>query len=105
MRVCQSMQENACMWTAMLNDIAYVTRNCPVSCNYRKYNALVDSIYSNDSTIGLTFASNQIATYKEYLIYDFAGMVGSVGGNFGLFVGWSFYDILIFLISALMKRM
>ena len=104
MRVCQSMQENACMWTAMLDDIAYVTKNCPVSCNYRKYNALVDSVFSNDSTIGLTFASTQIATYEEYLIYDFAGMVASVGGNFGLFVGWSFNDMLKFLIKELMKR-
>ena len=92
------------MWTAMLDDIAYVTKNCPVSCNYRKYNALVDSVFSNDSTIGLTFASTQIATYEEYLIYDFAGMVASVGGNFGLFVGWSFNDMLKFLIKELMKR-
>ena len=30
---------------------------------------------------------------QEYLIYDITGFVGSVGGTLGLFIGFSFRDI------------
>ena len=87
------MYENSCMWEAMLDDIEDAEKLCPISCIYRQYDSLVDFIYADDSTIAINFASTEITTYEEYLIYDFAGMVGSVGGNLGLFVGWSFHDL------------
>ena len=28
----------------------------------------------------------------EYTVYDFGGILGTVGGSFGLFMGYSFYE-------------
>ena len=32
--------------------------------------------------------------YKEYLIFDMVGMIGSVGGTLGMFIGFSFSGII-----------
>ena len=85
MNLCQSMNENSCMWTAMLDDMEEAEKLCPISCNYRQFEALVDNIYADESNIAVTFTSHEITKYEEYLIYhDFARMVGSVGGSFRL---------------------
>jgi len=39
--------------------------------------------------------------YEEYLIYDVKGMVGSIGGTLGLFIGFSFYNVIGYLQEAL----
>ncbi len=33
--------------------------------------------------------------FTEYEVYDLSGIVGSVGGSLGLFVGFSFFDCLM----------
>ncbi len=38
--------------------------------------------------------SPKIEVLKEYAVYDFSGILGSVGGSLGLFVGFSFLDCL-----------
>ena len=97
--ICQSMEDNTCMFGASLDEVANATKYCPIKCTYRQFDALVDSIITDNSVIMINFASTQITTYEEYLIYDLAGMVGSVGGNFGLFVGWSFHGLFTLLLD------
>ena len=36
---------------------------------------------------------------EEYKVYDFNGILGSVGGSLGLFIGFSFLDMMIYFIS------
>ena len=49
-----------------------------------------------------------LTIYQEYLIYDGIGMIGSVGGTLGMFIGFSFSNvistILHFLLLNLNKR-
>ena len=47
------------------------------------------------------FATLKTEVHKEYLIYDVIGMVGLVGGTLGLFIGFSFSNVLTFLIEYL----
>ena len=35
----------------------------------------------------------KVLVTQEYLIYDSIGMIGSVGGTLGMFIGFSFYDV------------
>ena len=32
---------------------------------------------------------------EEYLVYNFSGIVGTVGGSLGLFIGFSFLDFML----------
>ena len=46
-------------------------------------------------------AKGKMNVYEEYLIYDVKGMVGSIGGTLGLFIGFSFYNVIGYLIGFL----
>ena len=90
---------------------------CPKSCSALEYTGSVDYeafkdvIYSRPSK-NTTYFSLVVrykppgteVVYEEYLIVDFYGMVGVVGGTLGLFVGFSFFNIIPFFID-LIKRM
>ena len=44
--------------------------------------------------IGYNFAQPEmIIKYKEHLVFDMTGMVGSVGGTLGMCIGFSFTGI------------
>ena len=40
-----------------------------------------------------------IRVYEKYAVYDFSGIVGTVGGSLGLFIGFSFMDLMLMLIK------
>ena len=46
-----------------------------------------------------------MATYKEYLIYDAIGMIGSVGGTLGLCIGFSFTNVASYLTNLFKKAL
>ena len=72
---------------------------CPKSCDIKKY--LGEIVFRQDWGTNYTFETlfefaspYKVKVKEEYLIYDFIGLVGSVGGTLGLFIGFSFYDII-----------
>ena len=40
-----------------------------------------------------------VIVYEEYLIYDTINMIGSLGGTLGIFIGFSFSNVLNVIIS------
>ena len=44
----------------------------------------------------------EIQVQTEYLIYDFNGLLGFIGGTLGLFIGFSFYGLLTDLINSVL---
>ena len=51
------------------------------------------------------FQSLKMTIIQEYLVYDWKGMITSVGGSLGLFLGFSFLDFSFHLINAFEKWM
>ena len=49
------------------------------------------------------FQSQNVQVQEEYFVYDFTGFVGSVGGTFGLFIGFSFWSFLNTVIELCLK--
>ena len=45
------------------------------------------------------FETMEIQVREEYIIYDFIGMIGGIGGTLGLFVGFSFFDAFCWLLE------
>ena len=88
---------------------------CAKSCSVLEYTGFVDSIGPN----GVVYKPNPNETYfsltirhkhpgtvtinEEYVIIDFYGMVGVVGGTLGLFIGFSFFDAITFLMTFFQK--
>ena len=50
-----------------------------------------------DIELSFQYPSPNLILYEEYLIYDWIGMIGSIGGSLGLFVGFSFRDLFTYL--------
>ena len=49
----------------------------------------------------ITFSSNTYTVHEEVLILDFIGLLGSVGGSLGLFIGFSFFDYIAMFMDNL----
>ena len=90
----------------------YVNKyKCPKPCSILEYSGKLDywaNKYDQQSNntiiIYLRFQIPEVITiYEEYLIYDFNGMLGSIGGTLGLFVGFSFSSIIQLFINLLKK--
>ena len=88
-----------------------VELKCYHSCNILQYSALdirnsQGSYKINKSTDIYHFkyqfgnANNKMKAFHEYLIYDAMAMIGSVGGTFGLFIGFSMTGVIASLIES-----
>ena len=42
-----------------------------------------------------------ITVHEEYVVYDFNGIVGTVGGSLGLFIGFSVLDFMLYILNRL----
>ena len=47
------------------------------------------------SNVNLAFQTKTQQVHEEYLLYDETGVIGSIGGTLGLFIGFSFRSIII----------
>ena len=61
------------------------------------------------SNSGLRWFSAQIerrhiTVYTEYKIFDLSGILATVGGSLGLFVGFSFLEFMMCLINGVAPR-
>ena len=98
---CQTEEETYDSWTHLF----YVLFSdehfpCLESCTIREYTGKVDykEPMEDNHTFGMTIRFARpytMTTYEEYLLYDFSELVGSVGGTLGLFIGFSFYDMIL----------
>ena len=58
-------------------------------------------VYDEQNKTGLwvLLSSPEIKVNKKYAVYDFNGIVGTVGGSLGLFVGFSVMEFMLMLIK------
>ena len=62
----------------------------------------IDFDYSKEYLIWTyRYPSSTAQVQEEYLLYDETGVIGSVGGTLGLFIGFSFRDIIAYLIKKI----
>ena len=80
------------------DDFWAIKRNCTLPCTTLSYtgqsNDAVDYEFS-DRHVGIGFfLSKDREVQEEYLITDVTDFMGYAGGTLGLFVGFSFYDVI-----------
>ena len=106
--MCETKEENNCAWKKQrdLGAILQTNGTCK-PCKKYDYSGMqtfqnenVEDKYMHQKQLTYQFAYPQVLTiYQEYLIYDGIGMIGSVGGTLGMFIGFSFSNA----ISSILK--
>ena len=91
-----------------------VISKCPIPCSQTSYSVNVDYLTpkswngrdfeANMSLLMVSFNSLDVEEMVETLIYDFGSLMTSVGGNLGLFLGFSCFSSLIMLIDWILDR-
>ena len=92
-----------------------VSHGCPLDCRTRRFsvqkeNHKSDVSYANVNLVrgymaegirdlNMKISSPVVKVNTEYKVYDFNGIVGSVGGSLGLFIGFSFFDFLLYILD------
>ena len=91
-----------CNWNVVRNLIQTITNNNehPKTCITSQYPGLSQESYDKDAKIKYKFALPLKAkVYEEYFIIDSFGLIGSVGGTLGVFIGFSFSGLIINIIE------
>ena len=100
-------------WSCSNNFLRNLRKNviengtCPRSCVITNYKGKIthDFAFDHKNTIAISyyFAPPFISIiYEEYLLFDFLGLISSVGGTLGMFIGFSFIAIISLLFSYLL---
>ena len=84
---------------------------CSKACATFQYTGEMNSQFtgftnnSREVYIGYWFNyEDEVDMFEEYLIYEITGVIGSIGGTLGLFIGFSFLDISKKLINIFRKK-
>ena len=104
---CETISDYVCMkWK--FNAIMFeIVENCPKHCSATQFNGKCNFILHSDEDTKnsfiwyYVFSSKEIEVNEEYVLYDETGVIGAVGGTLGLFIGFSFREIIGYVIKGL----
>ena len=111
---CRDLKEEKCIFDLLNAKFSSIMPLCKEQCQNLEYSGsiteagLVTTNFPND--IGqridlLLLSTNLYRTIKEeYKIYDEVGLIGSIGGSLGLFLGFSFYGVLSDVLDHFWKK-
>ena len=74
--------------------------NCQRPCTIVEYQGTIKkylgwgNFNEGNTMISILFPTKEVRLQEEYLIYGIVDLIGIVGGNLGLFIGFSFYDVI-----------
>ena len=86
------------------------TQICPKLCNIVQYSGKLIMVYNHKQgpynySFRYRFAPPHTEKiFEEYLIYDIVSMVGSVGGNLGMWIGFSFTGFISNMMIIIQNR-
>ena len=103
--LCEKGEENHRMVAKLHELLLPMMQKCPISCIRTEYIGRQNSVKYSYPGLALFwhFESTNVQVYQEYLIYDEIGMIGSIGGLLGLFLGFSFLNVISYFIGKIQK--
>ena len=102
--LCEKSEENYHMVMKFMKFISAI-KTCPTSCTRSEYVGRQSPFEFPYPGFALLwqFETTNVQIYQEYLIYDEIGMIGSIGGLLGLFLGVSFFNVISYFIGKIKK--
>ena len=97
----------------LIFDIGSQFSQCEPRCITKEYSGRVNFIsqeflglgHGNQSAdIMFNYGTTSRTLVQEYKVYDTEGMIGTLGGSLGLFLGFSFYGVLSDVLDHFWKK-
>ena len=85
-------------------------KRCLQQKEFKEYGAIIEDNELKRYGTGLSllftfsFASKSINVHEEVLIFDETGLVGSIGGSLGLFIGFSFFGSIVTFLNVILDK-
>ena len=102
--MCETLEEFQCS-----HEITKKLKNaskCLPSCSQINY-AIETEVHEDEEsrdakrnvTLAYRFSKRIMKVEEEFLVHDFVGMLGSIGGTLGLFIGFSLFGLISFILE------
>ena len=110
--ICQTFLENSQMKSKLFEFLIESNsfQKCKPFCSFYGYKGKISQRQggfaseiggSNSVTFIYSWQSTDLMISQEYLVYDIIGIIGSIGGSLGLFLGFSFLEFIIGILNNL----
>ena len=111
---CYDLKDEKCIFDEAQEQFTTILSQCKGQCHNQEYSGkisetgLVQTSFPNDTRkrIDLFILSlgSSRTIVQEYKIYDEVGLIGSIGGSLGLFLGVSFYGVISDVLDHFWKK-
>ena len=99
---CNRVEDEICnggpkVWTLLFDKFSDCPKPCKITTFKDSRLDLVESLFlkTGETLANLELQRNNIRRIeKEVLVYDTNDVIGAVGGSLGLFLGFSFFDVI-----------
>ena len=78
----------------------YCKKHCSEITYSGKVTWIIRSGKEYDVSWTYSFASKEVDIHEEYVLMDEAGVVGGIGGTLGIFIGFSFRDVVGWILQG-----
>ena len=108
--ICKNISQDICYQT-VIGRYETIFNTCLPSCELKSYDVTHSENPEKYGTgtkstyFAITSSSKVRILNQEYLVYDTIGLIGTVGGSLGLFVGFSFFDLFCTLFDRFMDKL
>ena len=110
---CKRVEDEICnggpkVWTSMFNEFSDCQKPCKITTFKDSQLDLVESLFlkTGETLANIELQKNNIRRIeKEILVYDTNDVIGAVGGSLGLFLGFSFFDVISKCLDNLIIRL
>ena len=104
---CTKLADEICNGGPLVwEDLGAAWKRCPRPCKFTSYvQSHVESeeiarLEDNPNHVHLVLTANEIKRVEtEILVYDVTDLIGAIGGSLGLFLGFSFFDLISICIN------
>lgn len=109
---CNNLEKEHCLISYVAKNAESIVSKCKPQCTVKDYSGrgvtMRDTplnLKDGDRTdLYLISSTRSRILVQEYQVYDTAGMIGTVGGSLGLFLGFSFYGVFSDGMDILVKK-
>ena len=107
--ICKNIKEYMCMRNEIEEILETFQESCPKYCSVFQYTGRPSIIkekpeYQQHIKFwAYKFVSKYAQVNEEYMVYDAIGLIGTVGGTLGLFIGFSFRDVIDYFINKMSR--